>query len=47
MPLFFPEELTNGLNEDVPGESKESTICGVTEHKETKLEGASLSSTGE
>ncbi|XP_040002802.1 centrosomal protein of 95 kDa-like isoform X2 [Xiphias gladius] len=41
------EELTNGLNEDVPGESKESTICGVTEHKETKLEGASLSSTGE
>ncbi|XP_022620703.1 centrosomal protein of 95 kDa isoform X1 [Seriola dumerili] len=41
------EELNNGLSEDVLGETKESASCNVTGHKETKLEGASLSSTGE
>ncbi|XP_018520398.1 centrosomal protein of 95 kDa [Lates calcarifer] len=41
------EELNNGLSEDVPSETKESTSCDATEHKEIKLDGASLSSTGE
>ncbi|XP_040891838.1 centrosomal protein of 95 kDa-like isoform X3 [Toxotes jaculatrix] len=41
------EELSNSLNEDVPCETKESTSYNATEHKETKLEGASSSSTGE
>lgn len=45
--FFFSEELNNGLSEDVPSETKESTSCDATEHKEIKLDGASLSSTGE
>ncbi|XP_031145392.1 centrosomal protein of 95 kDa isoform X2 [Sander lucioperca] len=39
------EELNDSLNED--GETKEPTSCNATEHKETKLEGASLSSSRE
>ncbi|AWP05889.1 putative centrosomal protein of 95 kDa [Scophthalmus maximus] len=38
------EELSNGLNELVLGETKESASCDATEHKETKREGTSLSS---
>ncbi|KAG7223710.1 hypothetical protein INR49_015437, partial [Caranx melampygus] len=41
------EEPNNGLTEDVLAETKESASCHATEHKETKLEGGSLSSTGE
>ncbi|XP_032388698.1 centrosomal protein of 95 kDa isoform X1 [Etheostoma spectabile] len=41
------EELNDSLNEDVPAETKEPTSCNATEHKETKLEGASLSSSGQ
>ncbi|XP_071361359.1 centrosomal protein of 95 kDa-like [Trachinotus anak] len=41
------EEPNNGVSEDVLGETKESASSDATEHKETKLEGASLSSTGE
>ncbi|XP_037620614.1 centrosomal protein of 95 kDa-like isoform X1 [Sebastes umbrosus] len=41
------EELSDSLNEDVPVETKEPTSCNATEHKETKPEGASLSSSGE
>ncbi|XP_069386453.1 centrosomal protein of 95 kDa isoform X1 [Paralichthys olivaceus] len=40
------EELSNGLNEDVPSE-KDSTNCNGTDLKETKRDEASLSSTGE
>lgn len=46
--LFFSsQEPNNGLSEDVLAEAKESASCHATEHKETKLEGASLSSTEE
>uniref|UniRef100_A0A8D3DWB8 Centrosomal protein 95 n=1 Tax=Scophthalmus maximus TaxID=52904 RepID=A0A8D3DWB8_SCOMX len=41
------EELSNGLNELVLGETKESASCDATEHKETKREGTSLSSSVE
>nr|XP_043883862.1 centrosomal protein of 95 kDa-like isoform X2 [Solea senegalensis] len=41
------EELSHSLSEDAPCENKESTIYNATKHKETKVEGASLSSTGE
>ncbi|XP_044047141.1 centrosomal protein of 95 kDa-like isoform X2 [Siniperca chuatsi] len=41
------EELNDSLNEDVPGEIKEPISCNATEHKETQLEGASSSSSGE
>lgn len=41
------EELSDSLNEDVPDETKEPTSCKATEHQETELEGASLSSSGE
>ncbi|XP_058496892.1 centrosomal protein of 95 kDa-like isoform X3 [Solea solea] len=41
------EELSHSLSEDAPCENKESTIYNATEHKETKVEGASLSSIGE
>ncbi|XP_063739846.1 centrosomal protein of 95 kDa-like isoform X1 [Eleginops maclovinus] len=41
------EELIDSLNEDVPAEAKEPTSCDSTVQKETKLEGASLSSSRE
>ncbi|XP_033985038.1 centrosomal protein of 95 kDa-like isoform X2 [Trematomus bernacchii] len=41
------EELIDSLNEDVPVEAKEPTSCDAPAQKETKLEGASLSSSGE
>ncbi|XP_059196531.1 centrosomal protein of 95 kDa-like [Centropristis striata] len=41
------EELNDSLNEDVPGETKEPSSCDASEHKETKVEEASLSSSGE
>ncbi|XP_051240026.1 centrosomal protein of 95 kDa isoform X2 [Dicentrarchus labrax] len=41
------EELNDSLNEDVPDETKEPTSCNATEHKKTKLDGASSSSSGE
>ncbi|XP_070773236.1 centrosomal protein of 95 kDa-like [Enoplosus armatus] len=41
------EELNDSLNDDVSGETKEPTSCNATEDKETKLGGASSSSSGE
>ncbi|KAJ4938813.1 hypothetical protein JOQ06_028279 [Pogonophryne albipinna] len=41
------EELNDSLNEDVPVEAIEPTSCDAPAQKETKLEGASLSSSGE
>ncbi|XP_027139112.1 centrosomal protein of 95 kDa isoform X2 [Larimichthys crocea] len=40
------EELSDSLNEDVPAETKEPTNCNATDNKESKLDGASLSSSG-
>lgn len=45
--LLFSEELNDSLNEDVPGETKEPASCNATEHKETELDRASSSSSGE
>lgn len=45
--VFFSEELNDSLNEDVPGETREPTSCNASEHKDTKPEGASSSSSGE
>lgn len=44
---LFSEELNDSFNEDVLGETKEPTNCDGTEQKETKLDGACLSSSGE
>ncbi|XP_070683830.1 centrosomal protein of 95 kDa-like isoform X2 [Pempheris klunzingeri] len=41
------EDLNSSLNEDVNGETKEPASCNASEHKDTKLEGAALSSSGE
>ncbi|XP_042341245.1 centrosomal protein of 95 kDa-like [Plectropomus leopardus] len=41
------EELNDSLNEEVPGAAKEPTSCDATEKKDTNLEGASVSSSGE
>ncbi|KAK5899328.1 hypothetical protein CesoFtcFv8_008819 [Champsocephalus esox] len=41
------EELNDSLNEDVPVEAIEPTSCDAPAQKETKLEGALLSSSGE
>lgn len=43
----FSEELNDSLNKDVYTETKQPTSCDPTEEKESKMEGASLSSIGE
>ncbi|XP_047435157.1 centrosomal protein of 95 kDa-like [Mugil cephalus] len=43
----YGEELNDGFGEDVSGESKDPASCDGLEQKDTKLEGASLSSTAE
>ncbi|XP_036969036.1 centrosomal protein of 95 kDa-like isoform X2 [Acanthopagrus latus] len=41
------EDLNDSLNEDVPGETKETANCDATDNKEAELDGASSSSSGE
>nr|XP_040042584.1 centrosomal protein of 95 kDa-like isoform X2 [Gasterosteus aculeatus aculeatus] len=40
-------ELNGRVNDDVPDETKEPSSCKATQQKETKLDGESLSSSGE
>ncbi|KAM8772219.1 centrosomal protein of 95 kDa-like isoform 2-T2 [Acanthopagrus schlegelii] len=41
------EDLNDSLNEDVPGETKETANCDATDNKKAELDGASSSSSGE
>uniref|UniRef100_A0A671TKT2 DUF5745 domain-containing protein n=3 Tax=Sparus aurata TaxID=8175 RepID=A0A671TKT2_SPAAU len=41
------EDLNDSLNEDAPGEPKETANCDATDNKEAELDGASSSSSGE